>query len=375
MRKRLMNILALGVKELYSIRADPVMLVLIIYTFSYAVYAVATGAKLEVHNASVAIVDEDHSEISRRIKNAILPPFFKEPQEISASEIGPAMDSNRFIFVIEIPPKFEQDLLANRKPSVQINADATAIAIAGNGVGDLQQIIGQEALSFVRNAGGAADLPVNFVFRVMFNPNLQSHWFTSVMQIINNITMLSVILTGAALIRERERGTIEHLLAMPVTPNDVMLAKIWANGLIIVVAAAVSMMVMVQLVLQVPIAGSLWLFLAGAVLYQFSVTALGILIATFTTSMAQFELLCIPILVILQLLSGSSTPMETMPTWLQNVMQLAPTTHFVSFAQAVLYRGAGLEIVWPQLLAISVISAVIFAISGLRFRQTLLASQ
>ncbi len=375
MRKRLMNILALGVKELYSIRADPVMLVLIIYTFSYAVYAVATGAKLEVHNASVAIVDEDHSEISRRIKNAILPPFFKEPQEISASEIGPAMNSNRFIFVIEIPPKFEQDLLANRKPSVQINADATAIAIAGNGVGDLQQIIGQEALSFVRNAGGAADLPVNFVFRVMFNPNLQSHWFTSVMQIINNITMLSVILTGAALIRERERGTIEHLLAMPVTPNDVMLAKIWANGLIIVVAAAVSMMVMVQLVLQVPIAGSLWLFLAGAVLYQFSVTALGILIATFTTSMAQFGLLCIPILVILQLLSGSSTPMETMPTWLQNVMQLAPTTHFVSFAQAVLYRGAGLEIVWPQLLAISVISAVIFAISGLRFRQTLLASQ
>ena len=103
------------------------------------------------------------------------------------------------------------------------------------------------------------------------------------MQIINNITMLSVILTGAALIREREHGTIEHLLAMPVTPNDVMLAKIWANGLIIVVAAAVSMTVIVQLVLQVPIAGSLWLFLAGALLYLFSVTALGILIASFTT--------------------------------------------------------------------------------------------
>jgi ABC-2 type transport system permease protein len=187
--------------------------------------------------------------------------------------------------------------------------------------------------------------------------------------------MLSVILTGAALIREREHGTIEHLLAMPVTPNEVMLAKIWANGLIIVVAAVASMLVMVQLVLQVPIAGSLWLFLAGALLYLFSVTALGILIATFTTSMAQFGLLCIPILVILQLLSGSSTPIETMPEWLQNVMQLAPTTHFVSFAQAVLYRGAGLDIVWRQLLAMTVISGVIFTISGLRFRQTLVSSQ
>ena len=100
-------------------------------------------------------------------------------------------------------------------------------------------------------------------------------------------------------------------------------------------------------------------------LYLFSVTALGILLATFTTSMAQFGLLVIPVLVILQMLSGSSTPIETMPTWLQNVMQLAPTTHFVSFSQAVLYRGAGIEIVWPQLLAIAVISGVIFAISGL----------
>jgi ABC-2 type transport system permease protein len=137
----------------------------------------------------------------------------------------------------------------------------------------------------------------------------------------------------------------------------------------------VSMMVIVHLVLQVPIAGSLWLFLAGALLYLFSVTALGILIATFTTSMAQFGLLCIPILVILQLLSGSSTPLETMPEWLQNAMQLAPTTHFVSFAQAVLYRGAGVEIVWPQLLAMTVISAVLFAVSGSRFRRTLVASQ
>lgn len=375
MPKRLTNIIALGVKELYSIRADPVILLLIVYMFSYVIYAVATGAKLEVNNASVAIVDEDRSEISRRIKEAILPPLFKEPQEISAGDIGAAMASNRFIFVIEIPPNFEHDLVSNRRPRVQINADATAIAIAGNGAGDLQQIIGEQVLNFVRRAGGAANLPVDFVIRVMFNPNLQSHWFTSVMQIINNITMLSVILTGAALIREREHGTIEHLLAMPVTPNDVMLAKIWANGLIIVAAAVVSMIVVVQIVLQVPIAGSLWLFLAGTLLYQFSVTALGILVATFTTSMAQFGLLSIPILVILQLLSGSSTPLETMPVWLQNAMQLAPTTHFVSFSQAVLYRGAGLDIVWPQLLAMAVISAAIFGISGSRFRRTLSAAQ
>ena len=375
MRRRLINVLALGVKELFSMRADPILLLLIAYTFSYAVYAVATGAKLELDNASIAIVDEDHSEISRRIKGAILPPFFKPPEEISASKIASAMDANRFMFVVEIPPKFEQDLVSNRRPSAQINLDATAVAQAGNGAGYLQEIILQQVLGYVRHAGGAADLPVNFVTRVVFNPNLQSHWFTSVMQVIANITMLSVLLTGAALIREREHGTIEHLLAMPVEPVEIMLAKIWANGLVVLAAALVSMQVMVEWVLQVPIAGSLLLFVVGALIFQFSATALGILIATFTTSMSQFGLLCVPILVILQLLSGGSTPLETMPTWLQYVMQLAPTTQFVSFSQGILYRGAGLETVWPQVLAMIAISAVIFAVSLSRFRSTLVSFQ
>jgi ABC-2 type transport system permease protein len=375
MRRRLINILALGVKELFSMRADPILLLLIAYTFSYAVYAVATGAKLELDNASIAIVDEDHSEISRRIRGAILPPFFKPPEEISASKIAPTMDANRFMFVVEIPPKFEQDLVSNRRPSAQINLDATAVAQAGNGAGYLQEIILQQVLGYMRHAGGTADLPVNFVTRVVFNPNLQSHWFTSVMQVISNITMLSVLLTGAALIREREHGTIEHLLAMPVEPVEIMLAKIWANGLVVLAAALISMKVMVEWVLQVPIAGSLLLFVIGALIFQFSATALGILIATFTTSMSQFGLLCVPILVILQLLSGGSTPLETMPTWLQYVMQLAPTTQFVSFSQGILYRGAGLETVWPQVLAMIAISAVIFAVSLSRFRSTLVSFQ
>ena len=130
------------------------------------------------------------------------------------------MDANRFVFVIEIPPKFEQDVIANRRPSVQINADATGIAQAGNGVAYLQQIIAQQVLSFARHAGGTSSLPVNFMEHVLFNPNLRSDWFTSVMQVINNITMLSVMLTGAALIREREHGTIEHLLAIPDAERD-----------------------------------------------------------------------------------------------------------------------------------------------------------
>jgi len=373
--RKLLHILALGLKELNSIRADPVLLALTIYTFSYAVYAVATGAKTEVDHVSTAIVDEDRSELSRLIRQAILPPWFRPPVEIPATEIGPSMDASRYVFVIEIPPKFEQDVISNRYPSIQINMDATAVAQAGNGAAYLQQIINQQVQAYATRAGGTANPPVNLALRVIFNPNLKSEWFNSVMQVINNITMLSIILTGAALIREREHGTIEHLLAMPVTPSEIMLAKIWANGLVILVAAILSMKLVVQLWLQVPIAGSLVLFLAGAFVYAFSVTSMGILLATYTTSMGQFGLLVIPVLVILQMLSGSATPMETMPVWLQDGMQIFPTPHFVSFAQAVLYRAAGIDIVWPELLIMAIISAVYFAISGVRFRRTLVVLQ
>lgn len=375
MKKRLANVASLGIKELRSVRADPVLVLLVLYTFTFAVYAVATGAKAEVEHASVAVVDEDRSELSGRIKAAILEPFFKPAQDIAVAEIDRAMDLNRYTFVLELPPKLEQDLLAGRKPSVQINVDATAMAQAGNGAVYLQNIIAQEVLSFVQRAEGTSRLPINLVVRSKFNPNAVSHWFTAVMQVINNITILSVILTGAALIREREHGTVEHLLVMPVTPVDIMLAKIWANGLVILVAALVSLQVVVKLLLGVPIAGSVTLFLAGAVIYQFSVTALGILIATFTTSMPQFGLLAMPILVVLNLLSGSTTPMESMPQWLQTTMQISPSTHFVSFAQAILYRGADLSIVWPQLLAMIAIGAVFFAMSLMRFRKAIAVAQ
>ena len=102
-----------------------------------------------------------------------------------------------------------------------------------------------------------------------------------------------------------------------------------------------------------------------------SVTGLGILIATFTTSMPQFGLLALPILIMMNLLSGSATPMESMPVVLQNVMQLAPSTHFVAFAQAVLYRDAGMETVWPQLLVMAGLGAGFFLIALRRFRDTM----
>ena len=177
--------------------------------------------------------------------------------------------------------------------------------------------------------------------------------------------MITVILTGAALIREREQGTVEHLLVMPVVPSEIMLSKILANGIVIVVAAGLSLQFVVQWWLQVPITGSLLLFLGGSCFYVFTVAALGIALGTIASTMAQFGLLSIPVLLVMMLLSGSTTPLESMPVWLQHVMNvISPTPHFVVFAQDVLYRGADLSIVWPEILATTVIGV---SISDTRF--------
>lgn len=373
MAASLVTVFRLGLKELRSLWSDPILMVLIVYTFTFAIYAVSTGAKFEVENASVAVVDEDHSMLSARLRDALLKPFFKEPALIDADQVDQAMDSGRVVFVVQIPPRFEQDFIAGRHPQIGLDIDATAMSQAGNGASYIQNILLQEVVAAMPARAQAE--PIDLVVRAMFNPNLKSGWFTAVMQVINNITMLSVILAGAALIREREHGTIEHLLVMPVRPIEIMLAKIWANGLVIVVAAILSLLVVVERLLGVPVAGSLPLFVTAAVLYLFSTTALGILIATVSTSMAQFGLIVMPVLIVMNLLSGSTTPMESMPELLQQAMMASPAPHFVALSQAILYRGAGLAIIWPQMAALAVIGAAFVGLASLRFRKALLSMQ
>ncbi|HNA84103.1 MAG TPA: ABC transporter permease, partial [Nitrospira sp.] len=215
---------------------------------------------------------------------------------------------------------------------------------------------------------------ITLATRVKFNPNLNGIWFGGVMEIISQVTMLSIILTGAALIREREHGTLEHLLVMPLIPFEVMAAKVWANGLVVLVCTALSLRLVVQGALGVPIVGSTPLFLFGTMLHLFSTTSMGILMATVARSMPQFGLLMIIVVLPLQMLSGGITPRESMPEIVQNIMLAAPTTHFTALAQAILYRGAGVDVVWPQLIAIMGIGTVFFVGALLRFRASL-ASQ
>jgi ABC-2 type transport system permease protein len=372
LRDHVINVLRLVVKELRSIRADPTMLVLVAYAFSISVNTVATGAVTEATNLSVGIVDEDGSELSRQIAAGLQPPTFQPAMQIAAKDIDSKMDKGELLLVVEIPPNFQSNVIAERQTEVQINVDATAVAQAGNGSNYLKSAIANEVQNFIIQLGRPPINPINLVVRARFNPNLKTAWFSAMTQVINQITLLTVILTGAALIREREQGTVEHLLVMPVVPAEIMLAKMLANGLVILVAAMLSLQFIVHMWIGAPINGSIFLFLLGAALYALVVAALGILLGTLATTMGQFGLLAMPVLMVTQLLSGSSTPMESMPVWLQYTMRIvSPTPHFVSFAQAVLFRGADFSLVWRPLLAMLIIGSVYFVFAMSRFRRVI----
>lgn len=375
MKTTLINIFRLGIKELRSLWADKVLLVLICWVFTGAIYAASVGVSQELRNAPVAVVDEDQSQLSKRLIGALTPPYFKQPEMVTMQQMDAELDHGRYSFGIVIPANFQRDLQAGRRPTLQVNIDATQMSQSFIGAGYIQSIFTGELNEYLTGRRDGADPPIRLATRVRFNPNLIGFWFGGVVEVISSITILTIILVGAAFIREREHGTIEHLLVMPVTPFQIMMAKIWANGLIVLLGAAVALYLVIQGILKVPIAGSIPLFLCGAALYMFSAASIGIFLGTIARSMPQLGLLVILTIIPLQLLSGGVTPRESMPELVQWIMSAAPTTYFVKLAQLVLYRGAGFSTVWLNFVAMAVIGAVFFSAALVRFRRSVTQTQ
>jgi ABC-2 type transport system permease protein len=347
------------------------MLLFVIYAFTMAIYIQATGTSNEVNNASIAFVDEDDSALSKQLFNAFYPPRFQVPVKINAHEVENSMDRGLFMFVVVVPPRFEEDLRFGRNPEIQINIDATAMQQAGIGTNYIKNIINKRISNFMRRTDETDSGPVNLIIRKLFNPNGVASWFLGVVAIINQVTLLTIVLTGAAVIREREHGTLEHLLVMPLTAFEIAMAKVWANGLVILIAAGVSLFFVVEMTLKVPFAGSHLLWFFGVALYLFFATALGMFLGTISRSMAQFALLNILVVLGLQLLSGGSTPVESQPEWLQRLTFFLPSRHFVSFSQIIIYRGGGLLAVWSQFLMVASIGLGFFVYSLALFRKSI----
>ncbi len=365
------NVYYLSIKELRSLFGDLTLIGLVVIMFTFTIYSIAKGITTEVKNAPVAVLDEDHSTLSYQLRDVILPPYFKQVVEIERDRIDSAMDNGEYIFVLTIPPNFATDLLAGKQPQLQLLVDATAMTQAGIGANYLNQIINRQINQFLGLPDNQQLLPLKPEINVLFNENLLTEWFMPMTQITGNSSLLVLILVGAAVIREREHGTIEHLLVMPVTASEIAFSKIIANSLVILVAAVLSLYFVVHKLIGAPINGSLWLFAFSELIYLFSMAGLGLFLATQAPTMPQFSLLCLPVYIVLYLLSGGPSPIENMPQTVQQVMQFSPLTQFVAISQDILSRGAGWETIWHRLVIMIVLGTVFISVAIMRFRSML----
>lgn len=370
MLKTVLNIYNLMIKELKTVLYDKGMAIFIIYVFTLAIYIGGVKTSIELNNGSIAFVDSDKSELSQRIIDAFYKPRFNTPDIISYYDIDKKMDSGYYTFIVLIPSDFEKDILSLKSPEIQVNIDATRMTQAGIGSGYVRNIINQEIQTFL-NSNYENSINPDLVIRYKYNPNLKGEWFGTLNEIINNIVMISILLSGAALVREREHGTIEHLLVMPLKSFEIMLSKIFAVCIIVLVAVSFSLLFIVETVLQIPISGSILLFLFSTFLVLFATTSIGVFIGTIVKNMPQLGMVFILTILPMMMLSGSMSPFESMPIILQYLMNLMPTSHFVELSQAILFRDAGFSIVWVQMLNIFLVGLVFFIFTLLIFKRSL----
>lgn len=372
MRQWLKSVWYLGGKEIRSFFTDYALFALLVFMFTFSVYSVSKNMTSEVKNAAIAVHDQDRSQLTYRIRDAMLAPQFKRVKDIDGTQIDRAMDLGEYSFVLSIPPHYTADLLAGKRPQIQLLVDATASSQAAVGTGYIRQIVGREVNGYLGNRLGTTGMmPFEPAVNVLFNPNMRSDWFMPLNQLVGNSTLLTILLVGAAVIREREHGTIEHLLVMPVGAGEIVMAKILANGLIILVSSVLSLLFVMHRAVGVPINGSLPLFVACQAVYLFAMAGLGVLLATQAPTMPQFSLLCIIVYIGVFLLSGSTSPIENLPHSVRMLSELSPMTQFTALSKDIIFRGAGWSVIRYRVAITAVAGALFTVLAILRFRRML----
>jgi len=363
-------------KELLQLGRDVPLLLFLLYSFSLSVYISGAGIAMQLNNASLLVHDGDHSESSRELIHRFREPYFRFDGEVLDSREGVArLDRGTAMVLLDIPPRFHESILGREPVAVQLQVDTTNAPQGLSAASYAARIVGGFSFDLALSRLGAASgddmrMPVvNSAHRVWFNQDQNETWFQSISHILRMITLFAFLLPAAALVREKEHGTVEQLLVSPVTPLQIMLSKVLAMTLVILAATALAMATVLQPIFGVPIKGSVSLFFLVTVLYSFTTAGLGLFAATVTKNQAQIGMLALLVISPMLLLSGITTPLEAMPPWVQSLMALSPLRYYIDVTYGVLLKGVGLELLWDSILALALLGGSLFGLGMWRFRR------
>lgn len=365
-------------KELLQLGRDVPLLLFLLYSFSLSIYASGAGITMQLNNASLLVHDGDHSVSSRELIHRFQKPYFRFEGEVQNPEDGVRqLERGAAMVLLDIPPRFHEALVGREPTSVQLLVDTTNAPQGLSAAAYSTRIVGGFSFDLASSrlggaSGGQRQLPfVESAHRVWFNQDQKETWFQSISHIMRMITLFAFLLPAAALVREKERGTVEQLLVSPVTPLQIMLSKVLAMTLVILTSTALAMASVLKPVFGVPVKGSTALFVFLTALYTFTTAGLGLFAATVTKNQAQVGMVSLLVIAPMLLLSGIATPFESMPPWVQTLMALSPLRYYVDVTYGILLKGVGLDLLWDSALAMAGLGAVLFGLGLWRFRKQL----
>ncbi|MDP1948489.1 MAG: ABC transporter permease [Nitrospirota bacterium] len=363
-------------KELVQLFRDTPLMGFLIYSFTLSVYVTGNGIQTQLKNAGLVVYDADRSVSSRELISRFHPPYFRFDGELTHPDEGfHWLDRGRSMMVLDIPARFHEALTAGEQTAVQLLVDTTNSPQGLSAAGYAARIVGQfsQELIMMRNGQtGSSSTTVPMILsdhRVWFNQDQNETWFESISHLLRMITIFAVLLPAAALVREKERGTVEQLLVSPLTPAQIMLPKVVAMTLVILGATAVALFGVMLPVFDVPIRGSIALLFLLTALFIVATAGIGVFASTVTKNQAQVGMMTLLVVAPMLLLSGIFTPLETMPAWVRYLMALSPLRYFIEIATGILLKGIGLEMLWSQALSMVALGGSLFGFGMWRFRK------
>ncbi len=363
-------------KEMLQLSRDVPIGLLLVYSFTLAVFLTGNGIRSQLHNASLLVLDSDHSFSSRELIHKFQAPFFRLEGEIADPQEGLRwLDRGKAMVVLEIPPRFHEQLATGEPTAVQLLVDTTNAPQGLSAASYAARIVGQfgQEIALARMMGAdqsSENLPVIVSdHRVWYNPDQNDTWFESISHLLRQITIFAILLPAAAMVREKERGTVEQLLVAPLSPFQIMLPKVLAMTVVILCATAVALFGVMRPVFGVPIKGSVGLFFVLTALFVFTTAGMGLAAATLARNQAQVGMLTLLVVAPMMLLSGLVAPMEALPAWTRNLMILSPLRYFIEITHGILLKGAGLSVLWDSVLAMALLGGALFGFGMWQFRR------
>lgn len=360
-------------KEFLHIRRDPFTLVITIVIPVFQMIIFGYAIDMQVKNVPTVVYDLDRSAQSRAfIQSMVNTGYFDvRGHVLSDHELFDAIVSGDARVGIKVPPGFSAAMTGNRRASVQVLLDGSDSTVGGQ----IQNVTSSVGLwqSMKRSGRGISfdTLPVDVRSRTLFNPDLRSANFFVPGLVGLIMQIVSVFLTSFAIVRERERGTMEQLLVTPVSRIGLMLGKLAPYGVVSFAEICIVLVVM-RFVFGVAVTGSLTLLLAMCFLFLFTGLGFGILISTIAQNQAQAMQMAFLIMLPSVMLSGFVFPRESMPTIIYYITHIIPLTYFIEILRGIIIRGAGWAALWDEAAVLAGMGLFILGVSTLRFRKKLM---